>query len=82
MMKDLETSNGTIAAISQLHQTMAEMLSATENGVQPSAIKVNLKTFNSTLEETTNLEQVIYEWLILPSHNQRIKDSNRRVNGE
>jgi len=43
MMKDLETSNGTIAAISQLHQTMAEMLSATENGVQPSAIKVNLE---------------------------------------
>ena len=40
MMKDQETSNGMIVAISQLHQQMAEMLYATENGVLQYANKV------------------------------------------
>ena len=43
MMKDQETSNGTIVAISQLRQTTPEMLSAMENGAQLSATKVNTK---------------------------------------
>ena len=40
MMKDQETSNGTIAVISQRLQQMAEMLYATENGVLQYANKV------------------------------------------
>ena len=43
MMKDPETSNGTIVAISPLRQITPEMLSAMENGVQLSATKVNTK---------------------------------------
>lgn len=42
MMKGPETSSGTIVAKSQLHQQMAEMLYATENGVLQYANKVGL----------------------------------------
>ena len=40
MMKDPEIRNGTIVAISQLHQQTAEMLYATESGVLQYANKV------------------------------------------
>ena len=52
MMKDLETSNGTIVGINQLHQLMEETLSVVVNGVLLFVTKVKYSVRTLKLSDT------------------------------